>query len=156
VFLPIYQEDIRYVARQLKYFNIQAQVFGGGEWYFDDLSKEKQLLSYVNNTIFASSYFYDPASFEFRAFTNKFRQAMKSTPGKWHLFGYDTANMILSILDGNRVSRSQLRNVLASYSMDFGKKGAIKFTPATRVNQAVQILQIRGGKIVRLAKGEVE
>ncbi|RMD97207.1 MAG: amino acid ABC transporter substrate-binding protein, partial [Calditrichaeota bacterium] len=155
VFLPIYQEDIQFVARQLKYFNINAQILGGEFWYLQDLEKNKQLLPYIDHTIFVSSYYFDPESFEYKNFRNRFRKKMGTTPEKWELFGYDTAKMIFSMLDQKKIGREQMRELLVTKTPFLGHKGLIRFQKGKRVNTAVHILQITGTKIRKLPHEEI-
>lgn len=150
VFLPIYQEDIEYVARQLRYFNINARIYGGEYWYISDLDKNKQLLRYVDGAVFASSYYYDPSDLAYITFRDRFRQAMGVTPEKWELVGYDTAGFLFSLLDGKKISRTAMHERLLTSRAYQGRKGAIAFDAETRVNRAVHLLQIRGTRIVPL------
>ena len=155
VFLPIYREDIEYVARQLRYFNIDAKILGGEYWYITELDKKKQLLRYIDNTVFVSSYYYDPQGLAYQNFRNRFRQAMGLTPEKWELIGYDVANFIFSFLSEEKISRTAMHQHLLAAGRFSGYRGEIYFSPERRVNQAVHILQIRGNKIVRLPIDDV-
>lgn len=151
IFFPAYDEDIEYVARQFKYFNINAQVLGSENWYAAKSSKNKKLADYVNKTIFASSYFYDTEKLAFRLFRNEFRKAMGTTPEKMELFGYDAGLVIFQVLAKGVKSRQAMRNEIAAIHNLQGRKGLISLDSDTRVNGNVNILQFQGKKVVRLA-----
>lgn len=150
VFLPIYQEDIKFVARQLKYFNLDAQILGGEYWYLTDFQKDKRILSYVDGAIFVSSYYYDTEGLAYTNFRNKFRTALGVTPEKWELLGYDTANLLFRALNNGRMLRPEVRDYLDSVSNFFGQSGQVTFKGGHRVNRVANILQIRGERIIKL------
>ncbi len=150
-FFPVYDEDIEYVARQFKYFNINAQILGSENWYSAKSSKNKKLADYVNNTIFASSYFYDTEKLAYRLFRNEFRKTMGATPEKMELFGYDTGLIIFNVMAKGVKSRQAMRNEIAAIHNLQGRKGLISLDGMTRVNSKVNILQFQGKKIIRLA-----
>ncbi|MDQ7064104.1 MAG: penicillin-binding protein activator [candidate division KSB1 bacterium] len=150
VFLPIYTEDIEYVARQLKYFNINAKILGGEYWYLTDLDRKKTLLRYVDGATFVSSYYFDPESFEYKNFRNRFRKATGSTPERWELIGFDIGSFVFSLLDASKISRQDMQMRLLQSRPFLGRKGEIRFDLQTRVNQFVHILRIQGPKIIKL------
>ncbi len=150
VFLPIYQEDIAYVARQLKYFNINAKILGGEYWYLTELDKKKTLLRYVDGATFVSSYYFDPESFEYKNFRDRFRKATGSTPERWELLGFDLGRFVFSLLGADKISRQDMRRRLLQSEPFIGRKGEIRFDPQSRVNQFIHILRIQGPRIVKL------
>jgi branched-chain amino acid transport system substrate-binding protein len=150
IFMPLHEEDIKLVAGQRAYFNLQSVILGGEQWYLADLAKNKELQHYVEGTIFASDYFIDPENVRYKQFRNDFRTRMGATPEKWELCGYDTANLLFkAIAEGGR-SRSQIREALAKTDNFIGMKGEIALNNPEKVNSRVSILQIRGAQIVKL------
>ena len=125
VFFPAYDEDIEYVARQFKYFNINAQILGSENWYSAKSSKNKKLADYVNNAIFASSYFYDTEKLSFRLFKNEFRKAMGTTPEKMDLLGYDAGLVVFQVLAKGVKSRQAIRNEIAAIHNLQVRKGMV-------------------------------
>ncbi len=150
IFLPIYQEDIEYVARQLKYFNINAKILGGEYWFLSELEKKRTLRRYIDGATFVSGYYFDPKDFSYRNFRDRFRKAVGVTPERWALFGFDLANFVFSLLDHQKISRSDFLHRLAASAPFEGREGRIEFNPQTRVNHSVYILRIEGSKIVKL------
>jgi branched-chain amino acid transport system substrate-binding protein len=150
IFMPLHEDDIRLVAGQRAYFNLQSVVMGGEHWYLTDLAKNKELQRYVDGVIFASDYFIDPENARYKQFRNDFRTRMGATPEKWELFGYDTANLLFKAVQQGGRSRNQLRAALAQIDNFTGLKGEIALNNPAKVNSKVNILQIRGTQIVKL------
>jgi branched-chain amino acid transport system substrate-binding protein len=150
MFLPLYEEDIRLVASQRAYFNFQSLVIGGEYWYTAGLEKSKELQRYVDGAIFASDYYIDPENQRYKQFRNDFRTRIGATPEKWEIFGYDTATLLLQVIQQGARSRNQILQALEKVDDFVGMKGEISLRNPERVNSKVNILQIRGGKIVKL------
>ncbi|HHL71564.1 MAG TPA: outer membrane protein assembly factor BamD [Bacteroidetes bacterium] len=142
VFMPIYAEDVRYLARQLTYFNLKTQILGGEYWYLNNLDKLRELQRYVDGTIFVSSYYYDPTSLAYIAFRDAYRKARGRTPERWELTGYDAARAVLHTLEKGAASRKQVREILAGGEKIKGRANLIHLDPRTRTNTEVNILKI--------------
>jgi branched-chain amino acid transport system substrate-binding protein len=150
IFMPLHEDDIRLVAGQRAYFNLQSVIIGGEHWYLTDLAKNKELQRYVDGAIFASDYFIDPENARYKQFRSDFRARLGATPEKWELFGYDTANLLFKAIQHGGRSRSSLRETLAKMENFAGMKGEISLNNFNRVNSNVNILQIRGAQIIKL------
>jgi len=150
IFMPLHDEDIRLIAGQRAYFNLQSAIIGGEYWYLTDLAKNKELQRYVEGAIFASDYFIDPENARYKQFRNDFRARMAATPEKWELFGYDTAALLFKTLQPGARTRSQIREALAKVEGYVGMKGEVALNNPDKVNSKVNILQIRGAQIVKL------
>jgi ABC-type branched-subunit amino acid transport system substrate-binding protein len=150
IFLPLHEEDIKLVATQRAYFNIQSIILGGENWYLADLEKNKELQRYVDNAVFASDYYIDPESNRYKQFRNDFRTRLGATPGKWEIFGYDAASFILQVIHHDACSREQLQQALGEAGEFRGMKGSVDLRDSDRVNSKVNLLQIRGTQIVKL------
>ncbi len=150
IFMPLHEDDIKLVAGQRAYFNFKSTLMGGEHWYITDLAKDKELQRYVEGTIFASDYFIDAENARFKQFRNEFRTRMGVTPEKWEIFGYDAANLLFKTMQQGAQSRSQLRAALTKIENFAGLKGEMALNNPDKVNSRVNILQIRGGQIVKL------
>lgn len=101
IFIPIYREDIKFIAPQIAYSNIQSQYLGNGDWYNpEELKKNK---NYINGMIFIADGFIDEESWDYRNFRNKYRVAMNTTPTSYNLIGYDCMRFILKPLDNGNI-----------------------------------------------------
>jgi ABC-type branched-subunit amino acid transport system substrate-binding protein len=150
IFLPIYSEDVKYVARQLSYYNINAQLLGGEKWYHEAFLKDRDLMRYIEGTIFASSYFIDPANLNYRAFRDQFRIAVGVTPEKWELIGFDALNLLFGIVAEGASDRISLQQRLGNDAYFKGVRGEIQFSNDNRVNNTVYLLQIQNSRFRRI------
>ncbi|MCI0696232.1 penicillin-binding protein activator [candidate division KSB1 bacterium] len=150
IFLPLHEEDIRLVATQRAYYNLQSNILGGDNWYTDDITKSKELQRYVDGAIFASDYFINLDDTRFKQFRNDFRIRMGTTPEKWEILGYDTASLLLKAMQQDARNRNQIRQALRRTGVFSGIKGEIDWRNAGNVNSKVNILQIRGAQVVKL------
>lgn len=150
IFMPLHAEDIRLVAGQWAYFNLQSVVMGGEHWYLEELAKNKELQRYVDGAIFVSDYFIDPENAPYKQFRNDFRVRMGATPEKWELFGYDTANLLFKTIQQGARHRRQIREALARLDNFTGLRGNVALDNPAQVNSKVNILQIRGAQIIKL------
>ncbi|MGH7449737.1 MAG: penicillin-binding protein activator [bacterium] len=150
IFLPLHEEDIRLVATQRAYYNLQSLILGGENWYTDDITKSKELQRYVDGAIFASDYFINLDDTRFKQFRNDFRIRMGTTPEKWEILGYDTASLLLKAMQQDARNRNQIRQALRQTGVFSGIKGEIDWRNAENVNSKVNILQIRGTQVVKL------
>lgn len=149
MFLPVYSEDIKYVAPQLALNNIRAQILGGEYWDTLENLSSAQVQRYVNGAIFVSDYFPDEDSRAFRDFRTEFRLKMKKTPERWEVFGYDAYNLIKHVTETGARNSEQIMESLNSLSNYNGIKGEISFQGNDRVNKEVNVLQFVNNRIVK-------
>jgi len=148
MFLPIYSEDIKYVAPQFALFNIQAQILGGEFWNDKDVLDDNR--SYVDGAIFASGYFLNDTDPAFRTFRDHFRKRFGRTPGKLEVFGYDTFMFLNAALQQRAFSRQSILQTLLDIKTFKGLHGTFHFGEKSRVNSNVNILQYANGVIRKL------
>ncbi len=148
-FIPVYAEDLKYVAPQLAVHNIRTQVLGGE--FLDDLETltHQQVERYINGAIFVSDYFPNEADLEFRDFRTSFRISMKKSPERWEIFGYDAYQILHDAAGQGARSGRDFSSALSRISGYSGKKGLISFQDNNRVNREVNILQFINGRIVK-------
>lgn len=142
VFLPIYSEDVKYVARQLSYYNINSQILGGEKWYNEEFFKDRDLMRYIQGAIIASSYYIDKESATYKTFRDQFRLSEGVTPEKWEMLGYDAVNLMYGALASGASDRSSLQNKLSNYGYFQGMRGVYELSWQSRINDVVYLLQI--------------
>lgn len=150
IFLPIYSEDIKYVARQLSYYNVNAQILGGEKWYNEEFFKDRDLMRYIEGTIFASSYFIDTDNPNYRKFRDQFRISVGVTPERWELIGFDALSLLFGVVAEGAYDRKSLQQILGGNVNFKGIRGEIQFTNDNRVNNYVYLLQIQNSKFRRI------
>ena len=105
IFIPIFKQDLKFIAPQLAYSNIQAQYIGNGDWYDpDELKKNK---NYINGLIFIADGYYNEESWDFKKFRNDYRMSTKKTPTIYNILGYDCCRYMLQALKDTKDPKSR-------------------------------------------------
>jgi ABC-type branched-subunit amino acid transport system substrate-binding protein len=149
VFIPIFKEDLEFIAPQIAYSNIQAQYLGNSDWYnHEQLKKNK---NYINGIIFGTDGYLNEESWNYRQFRNEFRTKYKKTPTLYSVIGYDSFKYILQAYDpiNQNMSRNQFLRNLKKLNTYNGIYRTIELTKK-RVNQALQLLKYNYGQIIPL------
>jgi ABC-type branched-subunit amino acid transport system substrate-binding protein len=151
LFVPIASsEEIPIVSSQIKYFNIQAQILGTGDW--NDAAALDQNRQYTDGVIFFMDSYPDIASEPYRTFDANYRLAYKNkTPGTNAVFGYDVAKMILQIVSQGKSRRQDIAEELAKVEGYEGLHSKISLTK-NRVNTYLSVLQYKARQIYHIGK----
>jgi ABC-type branched-subunit amino acid transport system substrate-binding protein len=151
-FLPISNtEEISIVSSQVRYFNFQAALLGGGEW--NDLVELEQNRAYTNGILFPSDSYWRDDDPEFRDFSDRYTKAFNDAPTKNVLYSYDVMKALLKVIaDGARQRRSIVSS-LATLRDYQGIHSRISFTSG-RVNGMLSILQYKNRSIAKI--GEID
>ncbi len=114
LFIPVYKEDIQFIAPQIAYSNIQAQILGNQDWY--DIPLLKKHKSYLNGLIFGTTGYLDEQNWDYKKFRNDYRNERNKTPDNFNMMGYDSINFLLAALGDNPrlLSRPEVFNRLSS------------------------------------------
>ena len=148
VFLPVYTEDISYVAPQFALYNIQAQLLGGEFWNDEEtLDKNSR---YVSGVVFPSDYYADPTDRAYIRFRNRFRTKMGKTPEKLEIIGYDTMRFLLSVIKKGAGDRQAILSGLRNVRVFQGLLHPYRFDEKPRVNSFLHILQYQNNAIYKL------
>jgi ABC-type branched-subunit amino acid transport system substrate-binding protein len=149
VFVPIFKEDLEFIAPQIAYSNIQSQYLGNSDWY--DLEQLKKNKNYINGIIFGSDGYLNEESWDYRQFRNEFRTKYKKTPTLYSVIGYDSFKYILQAYDpaNPSMSRNQFLRNLKKLNTYNGIYRTIDLS-RTRVNQALKLLKYNFGQIIPL------
>lgn len=148
IFLPIYEEDIPYVASQFAVYNIKARLLGGDNWSNADVLRTQQ--RYVNGVVFFAGHFLSESDLDYINFTRDFRIASSSSPGTMAIYGYNIMNLIISGLTQGNATAQKLAAYLKNVHNFKGLGTNISFQNGKRVNSAVNILQFQDGNILRI------
>ena len=151
LFVPIASsEEIPIVSSQIKFFNIQAQILGTGDW--NDAGALDQNRQYTDGVMFFTDSYPDPASEGYRTFDAKYRLAnTNKPPGTNALFGYDAAKMILQVISQGKSRRKDIAEALAKMEGFEGLHSQISLSK-NRVNSCLNVLQYKGGQISQIGK----
>ncbi|HUI63869.1 MAG TPA: ABC transporter substrate-binding protein [Bacteroidota bacterium] len=131
-------EEIGIVSSQVVYFNFKSQLLGSGEWNsFAELNANRR---YTDGVIFESDTFIDTSSGPYPAFAAGFAERFKKAPTKNTLFGYDTADLLLSLISAGATTRDALERALSGVRDFRGVHSQITLG-ADRVNSWLTILK---------------
>ena len=153
IFIPIASSDeIPVVSSQLKFFNIQAQILGTGDW--NDADALDQNRQYTDGVIFFNDSYYVPASQSYRTFVAKYQLSNKNKPpGANVLYGYDATKMLLQIVAQGKTRRAEIAGELSKVEGYDGLHTRISLS-RNRVNSFLTAMQYKGGHILKL--GEID
>ena len=153
LFVPVANsEEIPIVSSHIKYFNIQAQILGTGDW--NDVAMLDQNRQYTDGVIFFADSYPDAASEMYRIFEAKYRIANNNkTPETNALYGYDVAKLILQIMSQGNSRRKDIAGALAKLEGYEGLHSRISLSN-NRVNSCLSVLQYKGRQILHI--GEID
>jgi ABC-type branched-subunit amino acid transport system substrate-binding protein len=154
VYVPISSaQEIGVASSQLVYFNIQAQILGSGEWNsLPDLDEHRR---YTTGILFESDSFVDTSRTGYQEWVDGYAARFHRRPSKNSLFGYDTAEMILSAIRDGAGTRPALARALAGMRDFRGLHSAIGFSQH-RVNNRLSILRFDGQNVSLVDEISVE
>ncbi|HLF15647.1 MAG TPA: ABC transporter substrate-binding protein, partial [Bacteroidota bacterium] len=139
--------QLDYVAPQLNYFNIRAQVLGNNEWYDPDRLRDNR--ESVEGAVFVSDSHTDEGDSAMAAFSLAFAVRSGKKPTKFTLYGYDTMNLLLEQLRAGARTRSEIATRLAAVAGYRGLHSDITLRDG-RVNRYLHVLKYSGGAIRRV------
>ena len=149
LFLPVYTDDIKYIAPQLAFYNIKTQLLGNDNWY--DLTELRLHQSYINGVRFVSESFMDPGDPDVKSFNAAFKKMNGSVPLREAVYGYDLMNLLASVIESGSYTSEEIQAELKKGITWNGIHNKIIFTKDSRVNSSVHILQFSDGKIKKLS-----
>ena len=148
IFLPVYTDEISYVASQFALFNIQCQILGGDYWNNEEVLDRNQ--SYLSGCIFTSDFYSDLLDSEMQRFINRFRLDVGVTPEKMEIYGYDTMNFLLHVLNKENNDAGKLLEEIKRTKYFEGVSHTYKFDKKVGVNSHLNILKYEGNTIYKI------
>ncbi len=148
IFLPIYTDDIKYIAPQMAFYNIQATFLGEDSWV--DLNELRLHQPYVKGAIMVSEYFIDPGREDVKAFNRRYAQMFGRDPSKESYYGYDLAQVITSLVADGATTSDRMARALRQGIQKKGLHNDITLSPRHGANSSIHILQFKDGALHRL------
>jgi ABC-type branched-subunit amino acid transport system substrate-binding protein len=147
-YLPIADpEDIGILSSQLVYYNFKTHILGTGDWYNPvELDANRR---YLDGIIFDSDTYVDPSDSSYTKFFDGFYESTNARPTKNTLFGYDTAELLVSVISKGAVTREEIRLALGQVK-DFKALHSLISFNQQRVNSALNLLRYKGGEVKKL------
>ncbi len=145
LFLPVYTEEIKFIAPQFAFANLKAHLLGGEFW--NETEELRKVQQYVDGIVFCSDYFFDEADPEFIKFQNDFRFVLKRTPGVMEYYGIDAMAVVLDAIEHNNLTRDDIKSYLNNLENFIGLRGPITLKNNDRINSRIKLLTFKNGKI---------
>ncbi len=149
IFIPIFKQDLKFIAPQIAYSNIQAQFLGNGDWYDpEELKKNK---NYINGLIFISDGYLNEENWDYKKFKNDYRTQTKKTPTIYNIVGYDCCRYMLRALADtkNSMTRAEYLQNLRRQDQYNGLYRSIKINEE-QYNLNLRLLKYIFGQIIPL------
>ncbi|MCB0284221.1 MAG: penicillin-binding protein activator, partial [Calditrichaeota bacterium] len=146
MFVPVFADDISFMASQIAYANFKTQLLGNSDWYDKDALKKNR--NYINGIIFVTDGYLNEESWDYRQFKNNFRNNLKKTPDNFALISYDCFNFVSGIFNGKSVITRQ--NFLENLVQLRPYQGIYRnFTiDNSRTNKSARLLKYIYGQII--------
>ena len=147
LFIAGYPAYIPYLAPQFAFHNIRCALLGNEGW--NDPEQLRQQRAYIDGIVYVTAGYLDKNSWNYREFTNRFRQEMQKTPGFYHLLGYDIGKWLISHFQSG-ITRQELRDALANPKLYRGILENIGFASKAQVNNQLNIVKFYLGQILKM------
>jgi len=148
IFLPVYIDDIKYIAPQIAFYNIQTRLLGGDNWYDETELRLQQ--NYIDSVIFVSEYFVSKSSAAAKSFNDGYRSLYKKEPAREASYGFDLMEMITQLVKAGAYTAEDMQAQLSKGAVWTGVHNEIRFTSESRVNPSVHLLQFVKGQVVKI------
>ncbi len=148
IFLPVTAWDAIQLAPQLRFYRVEARLFGTSGW--DDEILLEQGGDYVEDAVFPVSFgsgSMNPATARFSYF---YQRMYDVQPNILAAQGYDTAEIILSAWEGSTPSRSSLEAHLEDTDVYFGATGMCTLGNVSIPRSAYPLVRVTDGEIVSI------
>jgi ABC-type branched-subunit amino acid transport system substrate-binding protein len=145
MFLPVYEDDISFIASQFAFSNFQTQLLGNADWYDNDILKKNR--NYINKIIFVTDGYLNEEGWDYRQFRNNYRNTFHTSPEKFELIAYDSFKFIAAVFKDSRVSRSDILERIVQLNPYQGVYRRFDIDKS-RSNNSVRILKYIYGQIM--------
>lgn len=149
LFAPILNPDyIGIISSQVYYHDLKVKILGNDVWNnYTELYMNRQ---YTGGVIFTGGQYVDFESLTFKNFAKIFREKFGFDPDEFAVYGYDSANLILKIIEDGKLTGEEIYKALKNFESS-GVGRDVIFNE-NRVNGAVSILIFKDNLIRRITQ----
>lgn len=147
LFLPVSGTALEFVIPQIASKNIQTQLIGGAQWYNLQILNEHR--DDADGVVFPSDFFIDESNYNYYLLRNNFRTAMQRSPGQLDIYGYDTIQLLLKVIEGKSLSRENLCNGIVEMKRIPVTHGIIEID-SSGYNESPHLLKYRNGTLMKV------
>ncbi|KAA3614899.1 MAG: outer membrane protein assembly factor BamD [Calditrichaeota bacterium] len=145
MFVPVFEDDINFIASQFAFSNFQTQLLGNSDWYNKDALKKNR--NYVNGIVFVADGYLNEEGWDYRQFRNNFRNTYHETPEKFELIAYDSFKFLSNTFGKTKVSRSNFLEKVVQLKPYQGIYRSFDID-RSRSNKSVRILKYIYGQVI--------
>ncbi len=147
LFIPDSHFRVQMIASQLAFYDVTGiKLLGTSLWHSPDLLKNDT--GYLEGAVFADSFSVNSFLRETNDFIDIYYTEYSREPGNVEALAYDTMEMVLNILEGQRIqTRKEFVEALLAVDRYPGVTGLISFAGSRTAQKTPFILQVRRGKI---------
>jgi len=148
IFLPVAAWDAIQLAPQLRFYRIEADLFGTSGW--DDEILVMQGGEYVEGAVFPVSFGSSSINPETARFTYFYEREYDSAPSMLAAQGYDAARIILEAWEGGIPSRASLERHLEGLGVYFGATGICTIGLESIPRSSYPLVTVSDGEIISI------
>jgi ABC-type branched-subunit amino acid transport system substrate-binding protein len=126
-------------------------VLGTEDW--NELSELDENRQYSDGAIFTTDTYVNSTGSAYRSFAAEFQKAYSVKPPKNSLLGYDAISLVLHVIKGGALQRSEIAAALPQVRNFQGLHSTISFGD-NRVNSFLTVLQFKNRTITKI--GEID
>ena len=154
MYIPLSDKiDATSILSEIAVDSINTYIYGNQDWFFARGYGNTPDLS--NRVTFTSDYYFNYNSFLFQDFSKRFFNQYKKDINRNICYGYDTAEYLLKLINGTKMSREEIINKMESGFTSIGYHNNICFNE-DRVNCYLNILRYHNGIFDLITKFKVE
>lgn len=154
VYCPIgSSSEIGVISSQLMYAGFTTRILGSGEW--NNLAELKTNRRSCDGVQFESDGYLDTRNPLYTDFASRFFRRYGKMPVKNNVYGYDVANLVLSLLEQGAITREEMKSALSRVTSFESLHSKISFSPR-RTNSWLNILEYSNEMIQRVNEVNVE
>ena len=151
--LPSRFEDVKLIAPQIAYYNLNTTVLGSANWM--DLGILRKHRSYLDSLTMVTDYYIDEGSPRYKQFVQEYAARYGYLPSRFDFYGYDTMAALLGVLRSEQTSRDAIHKGLQNMPIYHGICRNISFRGnRPRVNSCAFILSFVEDEIRQVARIE--
>ena len=156
VFIPDAPNKVGLIIPQLAFYDVnEVTLMGTNLWSSEALIKMSR--GYIQGAVLPDGFYVDSARPETRQFVERYQSAFEDPPGYIEAIGYDTARLLLDLVNLPDVrSRSELRDELLRVADFSGATGETAFDFNGEVHKPLFLMTVRGGRFVEIVAGADE
>ncbi len=139
IYVPISTKiDASPLLSQMVQYNINTSIFGNQDWFYAKGFETSSVLS--DQLSFTSDFYFDYTDTSFNSFSRNFTEETGTDANRNVLYGYDTTEYLLTLIDAGADTRSSLISTMESgievkgyhNNISFGKKHINRFLNIVR------------------------